>query len=102
MANGRDDPASRPDDDNPEWTAEDFANARPASEVLPKFIGEAATQELMRLSQGRPRKPAPKVDQTLRLDPDVVEAFQREGADWQARINDVLRAHMPGGQKKTS
>jgi len=102
MEDGRDDPASRPDDDNPEWTAEDFANARPASEVLPQFIGEAATQELMRLSRGRPGKPARKVHQILRLDPDVIEAFQREGADWQARINEVLRAHMPGREKKTS
>ena len=30
-------PASRPDEDNPEWTKEDFARARPASEVLPEF-----------------------------------------------------------------
>lgn len=27
------------DDDNPEWTAADFAGARPASEVLPELFG---------------------------------------------------------------
>jgi uncharacterized protein (DUF4415 family) len=46
--------ASRPDEDNPEWTAEDFTRARPAAEVLPQYIGEEATRELLRRSPGRP------------------------------------------------
>ena len=29
-----------------------------------------------------------------RLDPDVLEAFRREGSGWQARINEVLREHI--------
>lgn len=95
MTRNRNDQASHPDDDNPEWTKEDFANARPAPEVLPQFIGDAATQELMRRSRGRPQKPDRKVNQTLRLDPDVIEAFRQEGSGWQARINAVLREHMP-------
>jgi hypothetical protein len=44
-----DDRASRPDEDNPEWTAADFAKARPAAEVLPAFIGQQATDELLRV-----------------------------------------------------
>ena len=90
-----DDRVSRPDDDNPEWTKDDFARARRAAEVLPGFIGEKATQELMRRSRGRPKKADRKVNQTLRLDPDVLEAFRQEGSGWQARINEVLRQHMP-------
>jgi len=93
------DPASRPDEDNPEWTKNDFARARPAAEVLPElFIGKNATQELMRRSRGRPKKADRKVNQTLRLDPDVLEAFRQEGSGWQARINQVLRQHMPHRQ----
>ena len=46
MAKKIDDRASRPDEDNPEWTAEDFARARAASEVLPGLIGQKATDEL--------------------------------------------------------
>ena len=92
------DPASRPDEDNPEWTKDDFARARPAAEVLPEFIGKNATQELMRRSRGRPKKADRKVNQTLRLDPDVLEAFRQEGSGWQARINQVLRQHMPHRQ----
>jgi uncharacterized protein (DUF4415 family) len=84
MARKTNDRASRPDEDNPDednskWTAEDFARARPASELLPKFIGQKATDELMRRGRGRPAKPNRKVNQTLRLDPDVPEAYRTEG-----------------------
>jgi uncharacterized protein (DUF4415 family) len=87
--------ASRPDDDNPEWTSKEFAAARPATEVLPEYIGETATQSLIPRARGRPQKPAKKVNQTLRLDPDVLEAYRRQGKGWQRRINEVLRRHMP-------
>lgn len=90
------DPASRPDDDNPEWMAEDFAKAQPAAAVLPALIGEKATQALMRRNRGRPRKLDKKVNQTLRLDADVLEAYRQEGKGWQRRINEVLRQHRPG------
>jgi uncharacterized protein (DUF4415 family) len=86
---------SRPDDENPEWTAEDFARARPAVEALPQYIGEEATQELLRRGRGRPPKEARKVNQTLRIDPDVLAAYRQEGKGWQTRINQVLREHMP-------
>ena len=99
MATRVDDRASRPDEDNPEWTKEDLATAQPASEVLPLLIGETATQELLRRGRGRPQKRDKKVNQTLRLDPDVLEAFRQEGSGWQARINDVLREHMPKRHK---
>ena len=99
MATKRNDRASRPDADNPEWTEEDFARARPASEVLPRFIGQAATDELLRRGMGRPAKPDRRVNQTLRLDPDVLEAYRREGPGWQALMNAVLRRHMPRAGK---
>ena len=99
MAKKANDRASRPDDDNPEWTKDDFARARPATEVLPEFIGKKATEELMRRSRGRPPKGDKKVNQTLRLDPDVLEAFRQEGSGWQARINAILRENMPRREK---
>ena len=95
MAKKTSDRASRPDEENLEWTKEDFARARPAADVLPEFIGKKATEELMRRSRGRPPKADKKVNQTLRLDQDVLEAFRQEGSGWQARINEILRAHMP-------
>ena len=95
MAKETSDRASHPDEENPEWTKEDFARARPAADALPEFIGKKATEELVRRSRGRPPKGDKKVNQTLRLDQDVLEAFRQEGSGWQARINEILRAHMP-------
>ena len=52
MAKKTNDRASRPDDENPEWSKDDFARGRPAAEVLPEFIGKKATEELMRRGRG--------------------------------------------------
>jgi uncharacterized protein (DUF4415 family) len=90
-----DDRASRPDDDNPEWTKEDFTSALPVADALPSSVDENATRELIRRSRGRPPKANKKVNQTLRLDADVVEAYRQEGRGWQARINEILRENMP-------
>lgn len=75
------------DDDNPEWTKEDFARARPISDfpdlavAFPKARGRPAGST----------KPDAKKSITLRLDPDVLEAFKASGAGWHARINRALR-----------
>jgi uncharacterized protein (DUF4415 family) len=89
---------SRPDEDNPEWTETDFAKARPALDAIEEIFGAEAA-ETIRRRPGRPAKADRKVNQTLRLDPDVVEAYRRAGPGWQAHMNAVLRQHMPGGAK---
>lgn len=44
-----------------------------------------------KVTRGRPRSQAPKVSTTLRLDPDVLEAFKSDGPGWQSRMNAALR-----------
>jgi uncharacterized protein (DUF4415 family) len=73
------------DPDNPEWTEEDFRNARPFAEVFPDLA------ESIRRSRGRPPAENPKKQVTLRLDADVVERFRASGRGWQSRINEALR-----------
>jgi uncharacterized protein (DUF4415 family) len=41
--------------------------------------------------RGRPPSDAPKRAVSLRLDRDVVDAFQRGGPGWQTRMNAALR-----------
>jgi len=94
MGKRKDDRASRPDEENPEWTREEMRHARPALEVIAEVFGPEAAAALRR-GRGRPAKPDRKVNQTLRLDPDVLEAYRHQGSGWQTRINEVLRAHMP-------
>ena len=72
-------------DDNPEWTDEMIASARPASEVLPPEI--AAMLVRRRGPQAAPIKKAI----TLRLDPDVLDKFKSTGPGWQSRMNEALR-----------
>jgi uncharacterized protein (DUF4415 family) len=90
------------DEENPEITPEELRRARPAPDVLAELFGEKATQELLRRSRrGRPLKNEQerKVNQTLRIDPDVLEAYKQGGKGWQTRINQVLRDNMPKHQK---
>ncbi len=78
------------DDDNPEWTDEDFARARSAA-AMPAGLLAAFPNTGKR---GRPlgsTKTAAKRQVTLRLDPDVLEGFKAGGPGWQSRINDALR-----------
>ena len=72
--------------DNPEWTAADFAEARPLSEFDPELYAA------IRKARGRPKVETPKQQVSLRLDPEVIEKFKATGKGWQSRINDVLKA----------
>jgi uncharacterized protein (DUF4415 family) len=99
MKSKKDDPASRPDEENPEWTEEEMRRARPALDVVADVFGADVANEFRR-ARGRPQKEDRKVLTTLRLDPDVLEAYQREGKGWRLRINQVLREHMPGLDRK--
>lgn len=72
--------------EDPEWTDEDFARARPAREVLP----ESVLNQFKR-SPGRPKSDAPKQQVTLRLDADLLEHWRAQGPGWQSGINAALR-----------
>lgn len=82
-------------DENPDWTAKDFARAKPASEVL-----QSDLLAQFRAKVGRPRIESPKVPVKLRLDGDVVEALRATGPGWQTRINDMLKAKISRGKVK--
>lgn len=78
------------DADNPEWTAEDFARARPASQVLPELFAAKTVQAMLK-PRGRPPAALVKERITIRLDPDVLAAFRATGRGWQTRVNDAMR-----------
>jgi uncharacterized protein (DUF4415 family) len=72
--------------DNPEWTDEELAQARPFVEVFPDLA-----EKIRKSIAGRPKSAHPKIAVSLRLDPDVVQAFKAEGPGWQSRMNQALR-----------
>ena len=75
------------DEDNPEWTDDDFARALKGDEI-PESIRAAFPR-----TRGRPAL-APedrKQKVNLRLSPDVVAALRSSGRGWQTRVDDILR-----------
>jgi uncharacterized protein (DUF4415 family) len=73
------------DEENPEWTEEDFARAKPAHEVLAPDVLSA-----FRNTRG-PQREATKVPISIRLSRDVVQHFKATGPGWQRRIDETLR-----------
>lgn len=72
-------------EENPEWTREDFAKSRRASELPREILSQFKNKG------GRPRLENPKEAVKLRIDSDVLAAFRKTGPGWQTRMNAALR-----------
>ena len=83
--------ANRPDVENPEWTSDEMARAKPLMDLLPKETAEAFRRYR---GQRGPQKSPTKELISLRVDRDVVAAYRATGAGWQTRASEVLRAHI--------
>jgi uncharacterized protein (DUF4415 family) len=70
--------------DNPEWTKEDFATAKPFAEVFPELAAS------IRKGRGPNKAPTKKLV-SLRLSGQVIEAYKAKGPGWQSRIDADLR-----------
>ena len=64
----------------------DMSLFRPAREVLPP-----ALQKTLGMRMRGPQKTPQKVSTTIRLSPEVVEAFRAGGEGWQTRIEAALK-----------
>ncbi|MDR0577647.1 MAG: BrnA antitoxin family protein [Candidatus Accumulibacter sp.] len=78
------------DEDNPEWTEEDFRNAMRFPDL------PASLQAKLRRGRG-PQKAPRKVPTTLRLSPEVVQHFRATGRGWQSRIDAALKEWVARG-----
>jgi uncharacterized protein (DUF4415 family) len=79
------------DDNNPEWTPEDFAKAKPFKEVF-------SEQHAGWKRRGRPPAEAPKVRIGFRLAVDVVERVKATGPGYNAKVERVLREALEKGE----
>ena len=71
-----------PDLESPEWSDEEFKNAKRLDD-LPSLAAK--------VRRGRPLSENRKVALKLRIDPDIVERFKEGGPGYQSRMNDALR-----------
>jgi uncharacterized protein (DUF4415 family) len=62
------------DQDNPEWTEEDFAKALPLREALPDLYAQIVAER----------------EVGLKLPAATIRAFAEEGEDWRERMADAL------------
>jgi uncharacterized protein (DUF4415 family) len=81
---------SRIDEENPEWTDEDFARARPASEMLPPAVYDGLFKK--KPGQRGPGKKAPKVSITIRVAAAALARIKADGPGWQTRISKMIEA----------
>lgn len=68
------------DPDNPEWTEQDFARARPIREVMGDAFVDA-------WQANRERVLAEKAAALPQLSAEVIDFYRAQGPDWQARLN---------------
>jgi uncharacterized protein (DUF4415 family) len=78
-------------DENPEWTKDDFARARPFKEGFPE-------QHAAWKRGGRPPIERPKVHIGFRLAQDVVAGIRASGKGYNARVERVLREALKKGR----
>lgn len=71
------------DPENPEWTKEMFARARPVREIMPDLAASAP-------KRGRPKAEKVLTQISLRIDPDALAAFKAHGPGWQKLVRDAL------------
>jgi uncharacterized protein (DUF4415 family) len=69
--------------DNPEWSADDVAAARPFDQVFPDLAAKMRRRGV--------QKAPTKVSTTIRLSREVVDHFRMTGSGWQARIDRALK-----------
>lgn len=72
-------------------TDEEFARARPGSEILPPHIYAGLVAMQQRRARGRPPIETPKVATAIRFDADVLAGLRATGKGWQTRVNDAMR-----------
>jgi uncharacterized protein (DUF4415 family) len=83
------------DEENPEWTDEDFARAKPARDMLPEIFGAELAADILagkvKFEVDPKLRPKQRVARTIRFDADVLEALEASGEDWRERVNAIAR-----------
>jgi uncharacterized protein (DUF4415 family) len=69
---------------SPELTAKEMAQAKPFAEVFPELAAS------IRKGRGPNKAPTKKLV-SIRLSPQVIEAYKAKGPGWQSRIDADLR-----------
>lgn len=70
-------------------THAELATFAPAANVLPLHV-----QEKLGMRVRGPQKTPTKIPTSIRLSPNVIDAFKATGRGWQSRIDDALQTYL--------
>ncbi len=70
------------DEENPEWTAAMFKEAKTATELFPQLLKSSSDEKAARIN---------KIKETVFFDEDIISAFRATGEVWQIRMYEALR-----------
>lgn len=77
---------------------EALANMRPMSDACPelhrRLVAAQKNGGLTARPVGRPKSDKPKQATTIRLSPEVIAFFKRDGKGWQSRIDKALQEYV--------
>lgn len=81
------------DEENPEWSDDDFKKALPAGKALPEILGHTVASEFLKHKNGKSqRKRSSKKELvTINLHSDVLNFFRDQGPDWEILIDTALK-----------
>lgn len=85
-----------PDEEMPEWSAEEFRTAKRGLDGLASLVGEDAIASLRKV--GRPKSVNPKKNGTFRLPADLWKSIKSSGSGYNARVEMVLREAIMHGK----
>jgi uncharacterized protein (DUF4415 family) len=74
------------DDENPEWTKDDFAHAKRGYEFFTPEQLAAIEKAQLKMREQHAQKRV-----SLTLDVDILNRFKATGKGWQSRVNQALR-----------
>lgn len=80
------------DEENPEWTDEMFAQAKPMIKADPELV------EMSKSVCGTPKTENPKILLSIHYSQEVIDFFKSTGKNWQARMDEVLRNYVASHQ----
>jgi len=70
-------------------TRAELATFVPAAGILPRHV-----QEKLGMRVRGPQKAPTKIATSIRLSPNVIEAFKATGRGWQSRIDEALQTYL--------
>ena len=87
-----------PDDENPEWTAEDFKKAKKGRVALEEIFGKKNAELLISGKVGRPKAENPKKLISFRFSNEIVNHLKNQVTGYNRQVENLILEAMQQGR----